>query len=328
MGRLKKVRNTGITGFNPGITVNTLEPTTEGRVGFEGVGHPLAQRFLFNLIKGDRCTQREHGNSVFVLAHQEFSFTTEKYINYYFRFPALSVILLSDTPGYSMKQHAFDVWLFEVGATAYDLFTTNPVWLANCARLLDHVPAGQQRRVLDLGVGPGASALALGQQRPELCFIGLDFAQAMLKAAVRNRRKAGWSSERLCLGRGDALHLPFQAGRLDAVTGHSFLYLLSDYKQALAEAQRVLRPGGFVAFLEPHAGSVSWSWLSGQVSGRLWVSLSLWRLYSGWQRRFSPQSLSLSLAQAGFSNVKTEVTLGGFGIFGRAQKPQLPGSGS
>lgn len=61
--------------------------------------------------------------------------------------------------------------------------------------------------------------LALEQQRPELCFVGLDFAQAMLKAGARNRCKAGWSPERLCLGRGGALHLPLQAGRLDAVTG-------------------------------------------------------------------------------------------------------------
>jgi hypothetical protein len=76
-----------------------------------------------------------------------------------------------------------------------------------------------------------------------------------------------------------------------------------------------------VAFLEPHAGQVNWPWVLRQRSGRLWLSVSLWRLYSGWHGRFSTESLRLSLAQAGFANISVEVSLGGFGIFGRAQKP-------
>jgi ubiquinone/menaquinone biosynthesis C-methylase UbiE len=161
----------------------------------------------------------------------------------------------------------------------------------------------------------------MGQQRPELRFIGLDFSYSMLRTAANTRRKAGWPLARLRLLRGDALHLPLKDGKLDAVTGHSFLYLLPDHHLALSEAHRILRLGGYVAFLEPHAGSGSWSWLLRQGSSRLFISISLWRLYSGWHRRFSPESLELSLAQAGFTNIKTEVTLGGFGIFGRAQKP-------
>lgn len=228
-----------------------------------------------------------------------------------------------------MKLHTFQIWIFNAGADAYDFFTANPIWTANCARLLDHVPAEQARlQVLDLGIGPGGSAIAMGQHWPERRFIGFDISRSMLRIAAHNRRKAGWSPNRLALGRGDALHLPLQEGRLDAVTGHSFLYLLSDHHLALAEINRVLRPGGYVAFLEPHVGPISWSWLLSGASTRLFVSLSLWRLYSSWHRRYSAESLRLDLAQAGFTHIKTEVTLGGFGIFGRAQKPQSPDSGA
>jgi ubiquinone/menaquinone biosynthesis C-methylase UbiE len=161
----------------------------------------------------------------------------------------------------------------------------------------------------------------MGRQRPAAYFIGLDLSQRMLAIAGDNRLKAGWPSERLSLLRADAFQLPLVDGGLDAITGHSFLYLLPHRRVALAEAKRILRPGGYVAFLEPHAGQVNWSWLLGQVSIRLLTSISLWRLYSWLHARFSAESLGLTLQEAGFVNVTTEVTLGGFGIFGRAQKP-------
>ncbi len=221
-----------------------------------------------------------------------------------------------------MKKHLWEVSLFDVGARAYNFFTTNQVWLANCVRLLDHVPPGRDSlRVLDLGVGPGGSALTMGQQHPAARFIGLDISQPMLALAASNRLKANWPPERLPLVRADALRLPLADESVDAVTGHSFLYLLPDHLIALSEAKRVLCPKGYVAFLEPQAGHASWSWLWDQTCCRLLISISGWRFYSGLHRRFSPESMRHSLAQAGFVHITTEVTLGGFGIFGRAQKP-------
>ncbi len=111
---------------------------------------------------------------------------------------------------------------------------------------------------------------------------------------------------------------------MDGVTGHSFLYLLPDYRPALAEAVRVLRPGGDVVFLEPFAGRPDWGWLRRQGSLRLLSSLSLWRLYSGRHRRFSVDELRRAFEQAGLTNVRTEVTLRGFGLLGRGRKPDLP----
>jgi ubiquinone/menaquinone biosynthesis C-methylase UbiE len=221
-----------------------------------------------------------------------------------------------------MKKHLWGVSIFDVGARAYDFFTANQVWLTNCGRLLDPLPPSRgPLRVLDLGVGPGGSALTMGQQHFAAWFIGLDISQPMLTLAANNRLKANWSPERLSLICADAFHLPLADESMDAVTGHSFLYLLPDYRIALSEAKRVLCPKGYVAFLEPHAGHASWSWLWKQTCYRLLISISGWRFYSGLHRRFSPESMRHSLAQAGFVHITTEVTLGGFGIFGRAQKP-------
>jgi ubiquinone/menaquinone biosynthesis C-methylase UbiE len=212
--------------------------------------------------------------------------------------------------------------IFDVGAWMYASMTTNPIWMANSTRLLDGISApADSLTVLDLGAGPGNSALAMGQQRPAAHFIGFDLAPQMVELARRNRAAAGWSPERLALVQGNALTLPFATATVDVVTGHSFLYLTPDAGKVLGEAYRVLAAGGWGAFLEPHAGPVDWDWLWRQPSVGLQISLTLWRFYSWLHRRFSPAQLTATFAAAGFQEIKTEVTLGGFGIFGRGRKP-------
>src|SRR5512138_3856277 len=109
-------------------------------------------------------------------------------------------------------------------------------------------------RVLDLGVGPGTSALEMAAAEPTHRHLGLDRSSRMLRLAAGAARRAGLDLE---LVRADALALPFRSGALDGVTGHSFLYLLPDPLATLREVRRVLRPGGAVAFLEPRHGPAS-----------------------------------------------------------------------
>jgi ubiquinone/menaquinone biosynthesis C-methylase UbiE len=211
--------------------------------------------------------------------------------------------------------------IFDFGSWLYATMTTNSVWMANSAQLLDAVPPQADGiTVLDLGAGPGNSALAMGERRPDARIIAFDLAQQMLQLAVSNRAAAGWSARRMAIVGGDALRLPLPDASVDAVTGHSFLYLLPDAPGVLCEAYRVLRPGGQVAFLEPHVGPVDWAWLGRQQSAGLQSSLTLWRVYSWLHHRFTPELLAASLRAAGFMEPIMEVTLGGFGIFGRAHK--------
>lgn len=211
--------------------------------------------------------------------------------------------------------------IFDFGSWIYAWMTRNPIWHANATHLLDALPPEPTALVvLDLGAGPGNSALAMAAQRPTARFIALDLAQQMLALAHQNRLRAGVSRQQLAPVRGDALRLPLASASVDVVTGHSFLYLLPDYLGGLAEALRVLRPGGYVAFLEPRAGVVDWAWLWQQRSTGLHISLTLWRFYSWLHRRFSTVTLAAALTEAGFQDVTTEVTLGGFGLFGRGRK--------
>jgi malonyl-CoA O-methyltransferase len=100
------------------------------------------------------------------------------------------------------------------------------------------------RRVLDLGCGTGFFTRLLKRRFPRALVVGLDLAEGMLTAA---RARQGWL-RRFRLVQGDALALPFAEGAFDLVFSNLLLQWLEDPERALAEARRVLAPGGLLLF--------------------------------------------------------------------------------
>ena len=97
--------------------------------------------------------------------------------------------------------------------------------------------------VLDLGSGTGRVTGELKRRYPRACVIALDLAPGMLREARRHRRP--WRRfERVC---GDALRLPLADGSVDLIFSNLMLQWCEPLAVALAEARRVLRPGGFFA---------------------------------------------------------------------------------
>jgi ubiquinone/menaquinone biosynthesis C-methylase UbiE len=109
---------------------------------------------------------------------------------------------------------------------------------------------------------------------------------------------------------------------MDAVVGHSFLYLVPQRAQVLREALRVLRPGGTVAFMEPNATpAILRGVLAQSHDVRFLVAVTLWRPFSALHGRFTPRALAQTLSAAGLEDVTVEPVLGGLGIMGRGRKP-------
>jgi ubiquinone/menaquinone biosynthesis C-methylase UbiE len=213
-------------------------------------------------------------------------------------------------------------WIFDLGADIYGWFTAQAAWRASCARLAEHLPAGDRLRVADLGCGPGVSAIELARRRPGDLIIGLDVSPRMLAVARRRLASARLPAGHVHWVRGDAARLPFGTGSLDALTGHSFLYLLPEREAALAESLRVLQPGGRLVLMEPNARPAT----AAQVLGvsrdpRHLVSVGLWRPFSRFHGRFTAASLTATLEGAGFVSCRVEEVLGGLGLMAWAEKP-------
>jgi len=117
--------------------------------------------------------------------------------------------------------------------------------------LLDAAGVGAGTRLLDLCCGTGVvtgAAVARGAVP-----IGVDFSPAMLAEARR-------AHPRLQFDEGDAEALPYPDHSFDAVVSNFGVHHVPRPDKAIAEALRVLRPGGRVAFTtwaEP-ADNIAW----------------------------------------------------------------------
>ena len=118
------------------------------------------------------------------------------------------------------------------------------------------------RQVLDVGCGDGAMAQELARQGAHVT--GLDPDPRMIAAA---RRRIGRDCEtlRFVAGRGEAL--PFDDAAFDVVLAVTVLCFVPDARRVLAEAARVLRPGGRL--------------IVGEL-GR-WSAWAAWRRIRGWR---------------------------------------------
>jgi SAM-dependent methyltransferase len=207
--------------------------------------------------------------------------------------------------------------LYELGARAYAWATGQAGWRASCDTLAGQLPS-RPACVLDLGCGPGGVLAAIGRQRPGARVVGVDVAARMLTEA----RRAGATLPSASLVRADAVALPFPAGAFDAVTSHSFLYLAPDRAAVLAEAARVLRPGGRLLLVEPWAGRVSWLGVLAHCRDpRFLLSVGLWRTFNRLQGRFRAADLAALLRAQGFAAPAGMPVLGGLGVLARAEKP-------
>lgn len=151
--------------------------------------------------------------------------------------------------------------------------------------------------VLDLGSGGGIDVLLSARRvGPTGKAYGLDMTDDMLELARRNAAEAGVSNVEFLRGRIEEIPLP--SNTVDVIISNCVINLSGDKRQVLAEAFRVLKPGGRFA--------VSDVVVRGEVPGDVRRSMELWvGCVAG---ALEEREFRTLLAQSGFDGIDIEPT--------------------
>ena len=162
--------------------------------------------------------------------------------------------------------------MFAAIAGRYDLLNhllslnIDQSWRDRAARrLYDRLADGPSGPILDCCTGTCDLALTFDRvargQRP---IVGIDFTPELLRLGAVKLKRRG-RTERITLGQGDALRLPFASNTFAASMVAFGLRNVADTQGGIDELTRVVQPGGVVAILE-------FSRPRGPVLGRAYLS--------------------------------------------------------
>jgi SAM-dependent methyltransferase len=151
--------------------------------------------------------------------------------------------------------------------------------------------------VLDLGSGGGVDVLLSARRvGPTGKAYGLDMTDDMLALARENQRKSGLDNVEFL--KGEIENIPLPDDSVDVVISNCVINLSSDKKRVLAEAFRVLRPGGRFA--------VSDVVVRGEVPAEIRRNVELWiGCVAGALRE---DEYCSHLTAAGFTDIEIEPT--------------------
>ena len=179
--------------------------------------------------------------------------------------------------------------------------------------------------VLDLGSGGGIDVLLSAKRvGPAGKAYGLDMTDEMLALARENQRKAGVTNVEFL--KGEIENVPLPDGTVDVIISNCVINLSADKDRVLAEAFRVLKPGGRFA--------VSDVVVRGEVPPAIRRSVELWiGCVAG---ALEEREYRDKLAKAGFEAIAVEPTrvykaedarefLAGAGLDAAAIAPQVDG---
>jgi ubiquinone/menaquinone biosynthesis C-methylase UbiE len=125
-------------------------------------------------------------------------------------------------------------------AKSMNVRASEPAMQAICARYMAQIVLPQGARVLEVGCGNGAATKLIMQHVGPAQLVGIDPSFVFIDMA----REAFAGEPRVSFALGDAVATGQADASFDLVIAHTVYSHLADPDGALAEARRVLRPGG------------------------------------------------------------------------------------
>jgi SAM-dependent methyltransferase len=183
---------------------------------------------------------------------------------------------------------------FSQDAPLYERF-----WAASLAtlgrRLLAGLPVHNASVVVDIGAGVGALLPAIRESAPRAFVAGVDAAEGMISRASRDFGRAVM----------DARHLALRDASIGGAVMPFMLFFLPDPQRGLAEARRVLQPGGLLGVTTWAAG------VNDYPADEIWADLldeygaPPDQATSKMDLMDTPEKLGRLLKDAGFQDLRT-----------------------
>jgi len=165
---------------------------------------------------------------------------------------------------------------------------------------IEHMDVRGTQRVLDVGCGGGMAVKLLARRAGQGLVAGVDYSPQMVAQAVHRNAQA-IACGRVEVRHGDCADLPYPDASFDQVCAVETFYFWPDPMRGLAEAHRVLRPGGQVSItLEMSREAAASPSLVQRLFGR-WFTR---RSEREGLRILSGNDLVDMLAKAGFREVR------------------------
>jgi demethylmenaquinone methyltransferase/2-methoxy-6-polyprenyl-1,4-benzoquinol methylase len=200
-------------------------------------------------------------------------------------------------------------------------------------RAADRAELGAGDSALDVCCGTGDLTLELVERvSPGGYVIGCDFSEPMLDLA--REKAAGRGLEGARFEWADALELPYDSGRFDAVTVGFGVRNFADRERGLTELTRVLRPGGRLVVLEftsPRRFPFStfyaiWFDRIVPLLGRLTSDPGAYAYLAESVRSFpDPPGLAVMMEAAGLERIRYTILAGGIVTIHSGVRRPLPG---
>lgn len=220
--------------------------------------------------------------------------------------------------------------IFTVVAPKYQLFTHV---LSFCQDrrwkkfLVSELSEVRQGVILDIACGPGDIAKLLSKRNGSASVIGCDISHEMISRAGQDLKIAG-----IKFMLQDMDHLSIKDNSIDTITGGYALRNAPELRLALAEAFRVLKPGGIAAYLDFSRSSNRFYAQCQYVMLKIWGSLWGFILhrnpdiygYLADSLRVFPNRTQLKnlMKQAGFTDIESHLRMFGMIEILFAKKPK------
>ncbi|MET3613980.1 ubiquinone/menaquinone biosynthesis C-methylase UbiE [Rhizobium aquaticum] len=155
--------------------------------------------------------------------------------------------------------------------------------MATAMRIINWLPyraafrrlsVGADDDVLEVGFGPGSGLRKLTRLACRGTVFGIDRSKTMVSIAAA-RNEASITARTLKIAEGSFEALPMPDCSVDTILAVNILYFVDPLEKALAEAYRVLKPGGrFVAYATNHS-HMGWLQFNGSVTRNIFTNQSL-----------------------------------------------------